>query len=204
MSKENTDFWVDTWPGRFLLNSVGYILVFCPIIIGLFITKKILKLDPTIITESIWERFDQIYLGQSALDRPPWTNFRNRPSAESNQNKKKGLIWFYFGKRSEALQTEGEAKKEVEEDQSDLNSGQSLLEDELEVDKELGQSTIEESNRQKERKKFLLKALTLFGCASGLWSSLIFYGLLQVGLEKNQGFADEYVPYIMSEVRTPN
>jgi len=152
MSEENSDFWVDTWPGRFLLNSVGYILVFCPIIIGLFITKKILKLDPTIITESIW---------------------------------KKGLIWFYFGKRSEALQTEGEAKNEVEEDQSDLNSGQSLLEDELEVDKELGQSTIEESNRQKERKKFLLKALTLFGCASGLWSSLIFYGLLQERIFKN-------------------
>ena len=119
-------------------------------------------------------------------------------------NKKKGLIWFYFGKRSEALRTEGEAKNEVEEDQSDLHAGQSLLEDELEVGKELGQSTIDESNRQKERKKFLLKALTLFGCASGLWSSLIFYGLLQVGLEKNRCLMDGHFPYIMSEVRTPN
>ena len=109
-------------------------------------------------------------------------------------NKKKGLIWFYFGKRSEALQTEGEAKNEVEDNESDLHSGQSLLEDELEVDKELGQSTIEESNRQKERKKFLLKALTLFGCASGLWSSLIFYGLLQVGLENKSGLGGRIFP----------
>ena len=57
MNKENSEFWVDTWPGRFLRNSIGYILVFCPILIGLFVTKKILKLDPRKLTESTWERF---------------------------------------------------------------------------------------------------------------------------------------------------
>ena len=104
-------------------------------------------------------------------------------------NKKKGLIWFYFGKRSEALQTEGEAKKEVEEDQSDLNSGQSLLEDELEAGEKAGQTAIDDSERRKERKKFIVKALTLFACSSTLWSSLIFYGLLQVGLKEKSGFS---------------
>jgi len=57
MDEENSEFWVDTWPGRFLRNSIGYILVFCPILIGLFVTKKILKLDPGKLTESTWEWF---------------------------------------------------------------------------------------------------------------------------------------------------
>ena len=58
MNEEKSEFWTDTWPGRFLLNSVGYILVFFPILIGLFVTKKILKLDPAILTEKTWEWFD--------------------------------------------------------------------------------------------------------------------------------------------------
>jgi len=143
MSEETYDFWEDTWPGRFLLNSVGYILVFCPIIIGLFITKKFLKLDPTIITEKTWKRL---------------------------------LIWFYFGKRTE---------DEPEEKQSDLHSRESLLEDELEAGEKAGQVAIDESERRKERKKFIVKALTLFACSSTLWSSLIFYGLLQERIFKN-------------------
>ena len=94
------------------------------------------------------------------------------------------MIWFYFGKRTE---------DEPEEKQSDLHSGQSLLEDELEVGEKAGQVAIDESERRKERKKFIVKALTLFACSSTLWSSLIFYGLLQVGLwQKNQGSPDEY------------
>ena len=57
MNEEKSEFWTDTWPGRFLLNSIGYVMVFCPILIGLFVTKKILKLDPTILTEKTWEWF---------------------------------------------------------------------------------------------------------------------------------------------------
>ena len=96
MSEETYDFWEDTWPGRFLLNSVGYIAVFCPIIIGLFITKKFLKLDPTIITEKTWERFDyvrcrpftiaqtstlerDVHIGQSTLGRHIGTSTLDRP-----------------------------------------------------------------------------------------------------------------------------
>ena len=65
MNEEKSEFWTDTWPGRFLLNSVGYILVFFPILIGLFVTKKILKLDPTILTEKTWEWFHTLLTKKS-------------------------------------------------------------------------------------------------------------------------------------------
>ena len=65
MNEEKSEFWTDTWPGRFLLNSVGYILVFFPILIGLFVTKKILKLDPTILTEKTWEQFHTVLTKKS-------------------------------------------------------------------------------------------------------------------------------------------
>ena len=99
MAEETYDFWEDTWPGRFLLNSVGYIAVFCPIIIGLFITKKFLKLDPTIITEKTWERFDYVrcrpfpIAQTSTLARPNWA-VRFGPSTKSNRIRKD--FWFGF------------------------------------------------------------------------------------------------------------
>jgi len=148
MSEDKSEFWVDTWPGRFLLNSIGYMLVFCPILIGLIVTKKILKLDPTKLTEKSW---------------------------------KKLLIWFYFGKRHGNEDKDGEKNEE----ESDLHSGESLLEEELESGEKIGQSAIEAKEKRTERNKFLLKALTLFCCASTLWSSLIFYGLLQERIFKN-------------------
>ena len=52
-----SEFWVDTWPGRFLVNSVGYVLVFVPILIGLFLCRKFLRISSTTPTRNIWEKF---------------------------------------------------------------------------------------------------------------------------------------------------
>ena len=115
-----------------------------------------------------------VNIGPSTLGRPLWTVHKIKPY------QKRLLIWFYFGKRTE---------DEPEEKQSDLHSGQSLLEDELEVGEKAGQVALDQSERRKERKKFIVKALTLFACSSTLWSSLIFYGLLQVGLKQKSWFS---------------
>jgi len=122
----------------------NYILVFFPILIGLFVTKKILKLDPAILTGKTWKRI---------------------------------LIWFYFGKRK------GDDEANDEEVESDLHSGESLLDEEN--GEKIRQSAIDETSRRKERNIFLIKALKLFACASTLWSSLLFYGLLQERIFKN-------------------
>ena len=165
---------MDTWPGRFLLNSVGYVLVFCPILIGLFVSKKFLKLNPTISTENTWEKFDTF---QGSLNLV--TQHHQALYLKIKPRKKRILIWFYFGKRrdDDANDEEVESPKEV-----DLQSGESLL-DEEHVEKNR-QSAIDETIKRKERNIFLIKALKLFACASTLWSSLIFYGLLQDGFEE--------------------
>ena len=88
------------------------------------------------------------------------------------------LIWFYFGKRKDDEAID-------EEVESDLHSGGSLLDEEN--GEKIRQTAIGETNKRKERNIFLIKALKLFACASTLWSSLIFYGLLQVGFEEKPG-----------------
>ena len=164
---------MDTWPGRFLLNSVGYVLVFCPILIGLFVSKKFLKLNPTIPTEKTWEKFDT---SQGSLNLV--TQDHQALYLKIKPRKKRILIWFYFGKRrdDDANDEEVESPKEV-----DLQSGESLLDEEH---GEKNQSAIDATIKRKERNIFLIKALKLFACASTLWSSLIFYGLLQVGFKE--------------------
>ena len=99
---------------------------------------------------------------------------------------KRILVWFYFGKRKiddEAID---------EEVESDLHSGGSLLDEEN--GEKIRQTAIDETNKRKEGNIFLIKALKLFACASTLWSSLIFYGLLQVGFEEKPG-ANKSVHY---------